>query len=70
MISGKLSDGTLWPIPGEEMSNHAWRLRHGDSRDYTSAGIVDAYEQLLVLPVRDRNKKISMIRAEMKARRR
>lgn len=71
-ITRSLGDGTAWPIPGEGLSDLGWELRYADdetirSRRLAAASVVDAYQALLALPVRERNKRARMIRKAAKA---
>lgn len=62
MITRKLADGSRWPVPCEELSELAHRLRYRE-RDYYAASVVEAYAHLLALSSRDRADKVRMIRA-------
>ncbi len=57
-----MGDGTAWPIPGREMADLHWSRRHGAQPDLIVASIIGAYEQLIWMPARARNKRISAIR--------
>lgn len=64
MISKKIADGSLWPIPGDEMREMAWRLTNVDGAT-GAASVLMAYRELIRLPQRERNAKIEMIRRRM-----
>lgn len=53
----RVSDGTVWPPPGPELRDIAWKMRYGrltDSELLLAAGVLDAYEALIYAPVRRR----------------
>ena len=69
-MSVHFDDGTCWPVPSEAMDDLGWRLRYKDhapdSDKLSAASVVNAYEALIRLPTRERNKRIAQIRAGAK----
>jgi hypothetical protein len=71
LVSRKLADGTLWPVPGEELAELEWRMRYGTALlqedRLAAASVINAYRYLLTATVRRRNTKAKMIREVMQS---
>lgn len=66
----KLSDGTTWPIPGDELREVEWQLRYRSTpveaiTRLSAASIVAAYSALIVATRRQRDRIVRDIRREM-----
>lgn len=60
----KLEDGSVWPDP-YRAEDVEWCLRYQENPwaiRMIAAAYVSAYRELVMLPTRERNKKIAMIR--------
>ena len=67
-----LSDGTLWPQPGERISEIGWKLRYGEptrSELLVAASVLDAYRALIYAPVRRRMLLVRDLRHQGQAKR-
>lgn len=61
----RFDDGTVWPIPSGQSREIGWNLRYSDPVKVRmqAAAIVEAYHELIRLPTRERNRRITQLRA-------
>jgi hypothetical protein len=61
---GKGRNGMTWPHP-DDPNEIEWQLRYGDAASVrlVAASYIAAYRQLIDMPQRERNERVSQIRA-------